>query len=329
MASQTISTAQRRAGPGTSACRHGAASATSTRAAIAARRRRGRAAALYRAAAQGPAGPQDPDPRGPSRDVLEEQLRRGRAWRRLSRAAGILGHRAGRAVRQADRRADAGVPRGHGHRRQALQRRDEVSLGPDHRFPEAALCAHEAHRQPFWRDNVDPATVPERLQDLLQLWKYQPPWFFDEFDRLEEVFPAASYQYVLYGMGFRSEVDPEEMPTPNCSPRGFCTRISAVTGEMRARLPKNRELLQQDLRVRPAARLKRTHRMTHIVPLNKETHRSLHVDGARVGAPTATTSASCTVIVKEFPQLVVALSDLLLQGSGDRRVLLRGHARLR
>ena len=58
----------------------------------------------------------------------------------------------------------------------------------------------------FWRDNVDPATVPDRLRDLLTLWKYQSPWFFDEFDRLEEVFPAASYQYVLYGMGFETQV---------------------------------------------------------------------------------------------------------------------------
>src|SRR6202000_1010407 len=60
----------------------------------------------------------------------------------------------------------------------------------------------------FWRDNVDPAGVPERLKELLTLWKYQSPWYFDEFDRLEEVFPAASYQYVLYGMGFRTEVAP-------------------------------------------------------------------------------------------------------------------------
>ena len=52
--------------------------------------------------------------------------------------------------------------------------------------------------------------MPDRLQDLLHLWKYQPPWFLDEFDRLEEVFPAASYQYVLYGMGFRTEVDPDD-----------------------------------------------------------------------------------------------------------------------
>ncbi len=56
----------------------------------------------------------------------------------------------------------------------------------------------------FWVDIVDPNTVPDRLKNLMQLWKYQPPWFFDEFDRLEEVFPAASYQYVMYGMGFET-----------------------------------------------------------------------------------------------------------------------------
>jgi tryptophan halogenase len=53
--------------------------------------------------------------------------------------------------------------------------------------------------------------MPDRLKNLMHLWKYQSPWFFDEFDRLEEVFPAASYQYVLYGMDFRTEVEPAEM----------------------------------------------------------------------------------------------------------------------
>ena len=59
----------------------------------------------------------------------------------------------------------------------------------------------------FWRDNLLPETIPDRLQDLLLLWRHQSPWFHDEFDRIEEVFPAASYQYVLYGMGFRTEVE--------------------------------------------------------------------------------------------------------------------------
>ncbi|RME62526.1 MAG: tryptophan 7-halogenase [Alphaproteobacteria bacterium] len=55
----------------------------------------------------------------------------------------------------------------------------------------------------FWVDNRDPRTVPESLQELLTLWQYQHPWH-DDFDRAVEVFPAASYQYVLYGMGFKT-----------------------------------------------------------------------------------------------------------------------------
>ena len=79
----------------------------------------------------------------------------------------------------------------------------------------------------FWRDNVDPATVPDRLKELLELWKYHPPWFFDEFDRLEEVFPAASYQYVLYGMGFQSESRSGGYNRyASCTPRGCARRMS-------------------------------------------------------------------------------------------------------
>lgn len=58
--------------------------------------------------------------------------------------------------------------------------------------------------EPFWVDNRDPETIPESLQELLTLWKYQFPWHND-FEQVLEVFPAASYQYVLYGMGFKTE----------------------------------------------------------------------------------------------------------------------------
>lgn len=97
----------------------------------------------------------------------------------------------------------------------------------------------------FWRDNVDAATVPERLRDLLTLWKYQSPWFFDELDRLEEVFPAASYQYVLYGMGFRTEVTPEDTVDSAPVASRMVLENERMTGELRRRLPKNRELLDQ------------------------------------------------------------------------------------
>ncbi len=97
----------------------------------------------------------------------------------------------------------------------------------------------------FWRDNVDPATVPDRLQDMLALWKYQSPWFFDELDRLEEVFPAASYQYVLYGMGFRTEVMPEEMADSAADAVKLVQENAWMTAELCTRLPRNRELLNK------------------------------------------------------------------------------------
>jgi len=97
----------------------------------------------------------------------------------------------------------------------------------------------------FWRDNVDPASVPERLRDLLTLWSYHSPWFFDELDRLEEVFPAASYQYVLYGMGFRTQVVPEETIDTAVTAARLVRENDQATGDMRARLPKNRELLNK------------------------------------------------------------------------------------
>ena len=56
----------------------------------------------------------------------------------------------------------------------------------------------------YWRDHVRPESVPERLRELLAQWRHRPPSRYD-LPRIEEVFPSASYQYVLYGMGFRPD----------------------------------------------------------------------------------------------------------------------------
>ena len=59
----------------------------------------------------------------------------------------------------------------------------------------------------YWRDHRDPATWPERLRELLPMWRLRPPARHD-FGRIDEVFPDASYQYVLYGMGVRPDTAP-------------------------------------------------------------------------------------------------------------------------
>jgi len=95
----------------------------------------------------------------------------------------------------------------------------------------------------FWRDNLAPASVPDRLSELLVLWRHQPPSRYD-LHRIEEVFPSASYQYVLYGMGFRPE-PPAATRRADDADRadGFFREAATLTGKMLAALPTNRELI--------------------------------------------------------------------------------------
>lgn len=99
----------------------------------------------------------------------------------------------------------------------------------------------------FWRDNVRAKSIPDRLKELLQLWRYQSPWFHDEFDRAEEVFPAASYQYVLYGMGFRTEVDPVALGRDSHLADRARRENAALCAKLHAGLPRNRELIAKIL----------------------------------------------------------------------------------
>jgi tryptophan halogenase len=68
--------------------------------------------------------------------------------------------------------------------------------------------------EPFWRDNADPASIPERLQDLLEQWRYRPPGRFDFILDLES-FAFFNYQYILYGMEFRTDLSPVRDEFPN------------------------------------------------------------------------------------------------------------------
>ena len=93
----------------------------------------------------------------------------------------------------------------------------------------------------YWRDNT--ATVPEPLAELLLLWRHRAPSRAD-FNRIEEVFPAASYQYILYGMGFRQQQDQvtRRAEAPQLADQ-FFREAGALTGKMLAALPGNRELI--------------------------------------------------------------------------------------
>ena len=69
--------------------------------------------------------------------------------------------------------------------------------------------------EPYWRDHRAPGSSPPSLIDKLTLWQQQPPWH-DDAPRIDELFPSASYQYVLYGLGFR--------PSYHGDARGYASR---------------------------------------------------------------------------------------------------------
>lgn len=51
----------------------------------------------------------------------------------------------------------------------------------------------------YWLDHRSEKSIPERLKESLVLWKARSPWLCDSY-LPDELFSAASYQYVLYGM---------------------------------------------------------------------------------------------------------------------------------
>ncbi|GGB40935.1 tryptophan halogenase [Sphingomonas metalli] len=53
--------------------------------------------------------------------------------------------------------------------------------------------------EPYWRAQRDPDTIPPRLAEQLMVWREQPPSQAD-LPHVDEIFPPASYHYVLYGM---------------------------------------------------------------------------------------------------------------------------------
>lgn len=95
----------------------------------------------------------------------------------------------------------------------------------------------------FWRRNRSPETVPDSLAELLELWRHRAPWLTD-LARQDEVFSAASYQYVLYGMGFESDVrhTARYRDHADAARRLFVSNSKQANQIIRG-LPGNRELL--------------------------------------------------------------------------------------
>lgn len=95
----------------------------------------------------------------------------------------------------------------------------------------------------YWRDNADPASVPEPLRDMLAQWRYRPPSRFDFLVDLETFLPP-SYHYILYGMNFATRLPAHAIGhAAAAEARSTFARVRAAHAGACAALPDHRALL--------------------------------------------------------------------------------------
>ncbi|PKF59016.1 tryptophan 7-halogenase [Alteromonadales bacterium alter-6D02] len=99
--------------------------------------------------------------------------------------------------------------------------------------------------EPFWLANQHQETIPETLTELLERWRYHPVSDYD-FDNVYEPFPMESYQYVLYGMGFKQDLsfNAGRYSKSAQAIQNF-NNVQHIAQQVESKLPSNRDLLNK------------------------------------------------------------------------------------
>ena len=96
----------------------------------------------------------------------------------------------------------------------------------------------------FWRDNADPASWTPTLRDLLERWRGRAPHRLDFIVDLE-MYPPSSWQYVLYGMGYPTDLSQARAAWPRAAEaRQEFAMIAQVARRAAADLPDHRALVE-------------------------------------------------------------------------------------
>ncbi|SHF37536.1 2-polyprenyl-6-methoxyphenol hydroxylase [Microbulbifer donghaiensis] len=97
----------------------------------------------------------------------------------------------------------------------------------------------------YWLAHRNTESIPQSLKDSLEIWRYQPASLNDA-RMADELFPAASYQYVLSGMEFIADTTTVQRQGNQAAEAERLFRENARQAQRMSRaLPSNRALLQQ------------------------------------------------------------------------------------
>jgi tryptophan 7-halogenase len=103
-------------------------------------------------------------------------------------------------------------------------------------FLKMHYCLSKRRDTAFWRDNCDPVTIPQSLQDNLANWQAAVPSVYD-FNSTTQCFSATNYKFVLYGMGLSSAETRVNIPR---------AEVNAIMDGLSQRRSKLRDFIMRD-----------------------------------------------------------------------------------
>jgi tryptophan halogenase len=108
-------------------------------------------------------------------------------------------------------------------------------------FIKLHYCLTQRTDSPFWTENADPRSIPASLQDKLAMWRARAPHRLDFVSDLE-MYPTTSWQYVLYGMEFGTQLHVAS-DEREAQARSEFASIAQLGGQALADLPDHRALV--------------------------------------------------------------------------------------
>lgn len=99
--------------------------------------------------------------------------------------------------------------------------------------------------EPYWQAHTEEDSIPDTLKEDLEIWSHRGP-INSDFDSAVELFPAASYQYVMYGMGFKPDFEGQAyLYQERQQAERIMQQNRQITEQMLRNLPPHREFIQQ------------------------------------------------------------------------------------
>ena len=114
-------------------------------------------------------------------------------------------------------------------------------------FVKLHYCISKREDNAFWIDNREQSSIPERLLDNLEFWKYKAPSAFD-FPSIFEIFTLDSYQWILYGMNYHTDLSLSQTQYNDSKQANKeFNKVKGLSTALVNQLPPHRELINKIL----------------------------------------------------------------------------------